>query len=395
MLGPLAFSSTPIRPTEYLQMKKRILLTMLVLIALAGILAGIKALQIGRMIDAGAQFVPPPETVTTTEVRLESWESLLTAVGSLTAVQGVTVAAEMPGKVTQIAFEPGSMVKKGELLLKQDTSSEQAQLPGAEASVTLAKANLERARELLAQKIISQAEFDSAEASFKVAVAAAESIRATIGKKTLRAPFAGRLGIRLVNLGQILQEGDPVVSLQTLDPIYVDFLLPQQQLAEIRTGLPVRVTTDALPGQRVEGFITTINPEVDAATRNIRLQAKVSNPEGQLRPGMYVTVAVVLPRREQVLAIPAPAVLYAPYSDSVFVVEEKKAEAGGQPEKLLRQQFVRLGEKQGDFVAAISGLKEGETIVTTGVFKLRNSQVVMVDNTLSPEFEHAPKPENN
>jgi membrane fusion protein (multidrug efflux system) len=395
MLGPLAFSSTPIRPTEYLQMKKRILLTMLVLIALAGILAGIKALQIGRMIDAGAQFVPPPETVTTTEVRLESWESLLTAVGSLTAVQGVTVAAEMPGKVTQIAFEPGSMVKKGELLLKQDTSSEQAQLPGAEASVTLAKANLERARELLAQKIISQAEFDSAEASFKVAVAAAESIRATIGKKTLRAPFAGRLGIRLVNLGQILQEGDPVVSLQTLDPIYVDFLLPQQQLAEIRTGLPVRVTTDALPGQRVEGFITTINPEVDAATRNIRLQAKVSNPEGQLRPGMYVTVAVVLPRREQVLAIPATAVLYAPYSDSVFVVEEKKAEAGGQLEKLLRQQFVRLGEKQGDFVAAISGLKEGETIVTTGVFKLRNSQVVMVDNTLSPEFEHAPKPENN
>ena len=395
MLGPLAFSPTPIRPTEYLQMKKRILLTMLVLIALAGILAGIKALQIGRMIDAGAQFVPPPETVTTTEVRLESWESLLTAVGSLTAVQGVTVAAEMPGKVTQVAFEPGSVVKKGDLLLKQDTSSEQAQLPGAEASVTLAKANLERARELLAQKIISPAEFDSAEASFKVAVAAAESIRATIGKKTLRAPFAGRLGIRLVNLGQILQEGDPVVSLQTLDPIYVDFLLPQQQLAEVRTGLPVRVTTDALPGQRVEGSITTINPEVDAATRNIRLQAKVSNPEGQLRPGMYVTVAVVLPRREQVLAIPATAVLYAPYSDSVFVVEEKKAEAGGQLEKLLRQQFVRLGEKQGDFVAAISGLKEGETIVTTGVFKFRNGQAVMVDNTLSPEFEHAPKPENN
>jgi membrane fusion protein (multidrug efflux system) len=373
-------------------MKKRILLTILVLIALAGILAGIKALQIGRMIDAGAQFVPPPETVTTTEVRLESWESLLTAVGSLTAVQGVTVAAEMPGKVTQIAFEPGSVVKKGELLLKQDTSSEQAQLPGAEASVTLAKANLERARELLAQKIISQAEFDSAEASFKVAVAAAESIRATIGKKTLRAPFAGRLGIRLVNLGQILQEGDPVVSLQTLDPIYVDFLLPQQQLAEIRTGLPVRVTTDALPGQGIEGHVTTINPEVDAATRNIRLQATVANPEGQLRPGMYVNVAVVLPRRQQVLAIPTTAVLYAPYSDSVFVVEEKKAEAGGQPEKLLRQQFVRLGEKQGDFVAARSGLKEGETIVTTGVFKFRNGQAVMVDNTLSPEFEHAPKP---
>jgi membrane fusion protein (multidrug efflux system) len=376
-------------------MKKRIILTILVLIALAGILAGIKALQIGRMIDAGAQFVPPPETVTTTEVRSESWESLLTAVGSLTAVQGVTVAAEIPGKVAQIAFEPGSVVQKGALLLKQDTSSEQAQLPGAEASVTLAKANLERARELLAQKIISQAEYDSAEANFKVAIAAAESIRATIGKKTLRAPFSGRLGIRLVNLGQILKEGDPVVSLQTLDPIYVDFLLPQQQLAEIRTGLPVRVTTDALPGQRIEGSVTTINPEVDAATRNIRLQATVANPGGQLRPGMFVSVAVVLPRREQVLTIPATAVLYAPYSDSVFVVEEKKGEAGGPPGKVLRQQFVRLGEKQGDFVAAISGLKEGETIVTTGVFKLRNGQAVVVDNSLSPEFEHAPKPENN
>jgi len=376
-------------------MKKHILLTIFVLIVLAGILAGIKALQIGRMIDAGAQFTPPPETVTPSQVRSETWESLLTAVGSLTAVQGVTVAAEIPGKVAQIAFEPGSVVPKGALLLKQDTSSEQAQLPGAEATVTLTKANLERARELLAQKVISQAEFDSAEANFRVAVAAAESIRATIGKKTIRAPFAGRLGIRLVNLGQILKEGDPVVSLQTLDPIYVDFLLPQQQLGEIRTGLPVRVTTDALPDQRIEGSVTTINPEVDAATRNIRLQATVANPAGQLRPGMFVNVAVILPRREEFLVIPATAVLYAPYSDSVFVVEDKKAEAGGQPSKILRQQFVRLGAKQGDFVAAVSGLKEGETVVTTGVFKLRNGQAVVVDNTLSPEFKHAPKPENN
>jgi len=376
-------------------MKKHILLTIFVLIVLAGILAGIKALQIGRMIDAGAQFTPPPETVTTSQVRSETWESLLTAVGSLTAVQGVTVAAEIPGKVAQIAFEPGSVVPKGALLLKQDTSSEQAQLPGAEATVTLTKANLERARELLAQKVISQAEFDSAEANFRVAVAAAESIRATIGKKTIRAPFAGRLGIRLVNLGQILKEGDPVVSLQTLDPIYVDFLLPQQQLGEIRTGLPVRVTTDALPDQRIEGSVTTINPEVDAATRNIRLQATVANPAGQLRPGMFVNVAVILPRREELLVIAPTAVLYAPYSDSAFVVEDKKAEAGGQPSKILRQQFVRRGAKQGDFVAAVSGLKEGETVVTTGVFKLRNGQAVVVDNTLSPEFKHAPKPENN
>lgn len=376
-------------------MKKRIVLTVLALIALIGILAGIKFLQISRMIDAGAQFVPPAETVTTAEVRAESWESLLTAVGSLTAVQGVTVAAEMPGKVVQIAFNPGARVRQGDLLLRLDTSSEQAQLPGAEASVTLAKANLQRARELLAQKIISPAEFDSAEANFKVAAAAAENIRASIGKKTLRAPFAGQLGIRLVNLGQILQEGDPVVSLQTLDPIFVDFLLPQQQLAEARIGLPVRVTADALPGQRVEGTITTINPEVDAATRNIRLQATVANPAGQLRPGMFVNVAVVLPRRQEVLVIPATAVLYAPYSDSVFVVEDQPAAEGGPPGKQLRQQFVRLGQKQGDFVAVTTGLKDGETIVSTGVFKLRNGQAVVVDNTLSPEFKLAPTPENN
>lgn len=375
-------------------MKKRLVLTVLMLIVLAGLLAGIKALQIGRMIDAGAQFVPPPEKVTTTEVRAESWELLLTAVGSLTAVQGVTVAAEMPGKVVQIAFAPGAQVQKGALLLQQDTSSEQAQLPGAEAAVTLAKANLGRARELLAQKVISPAEYDSAEATFKVAVAAAESIRAAIGKKTLRAPFSGRLGIRLVNLGQILQEGDAVVSLQTLDPIYVDFLLPQQQLAEVRTGLPVRVTADALPGRRIEGAVTTINPEVDAATRNVRLQATVANPTGQLRPGMFVNVAVVLPRREEVLVIPATAVLFAPYSDSVFVVEEQKEEADGQPGKRLRQQFIRLGRKQGDFAAVVSGLKADETVVTTGVFKLRNGQAVVVDNTLSPEFKLGPTPEN-
>lgn len=376
-------------------MKKRVILTVLALIALAGALAGIKALQIGRMIDAGAHFAPPAETVTAAEVRAETWESVLTSVGSLAAVQGVTVAAEIPGKVVQLNFAPGARVQKGELLLKQDTSTEQAQLPGAEAAVALAKANLERARQLLEQKIVSPSEYDGAEANFKVAVAAADSIRAAIGKKTVRAPFAGRLGIRLVNLGQILKEGDPIVSLQTLDPIYVDFLLPQQHLAQVRTGLPLRVTVDALPDQTIAGTITTIHPEVDPATRNIRVQATVGNPAEQLRPGMFVNVAVVLPGREPVLAVPATAVLYAPYSDSVFVVEEQKEEKSGQPEKVLRQQLVRLGEKKGDFVAVVSGLQEGETVVTTGVFKLRNGQAVVVDNTLSPEFGLAPAPENN
>jgi membrane fusion protein (multidrug efflux system) len=375
-------------------MKKRIFLSLLGVIAVVAILGGIKALQIGRMIEAGESFVPPPETVTTAEVRTESWESLLTAVGSLEAVQGVTVSAELPGKVVKLGFESGEMAARGDILLEQDTSSERARLPGAEAAVALAKNNFRRAGELLREKFISQAEYDRAESEYRVAVAAADEVRATIAKKTIRAPFAGRLGIRLVNLGEILQEGDDIVSLQALNPIFANFLLPQQQLGRIGIGLPVRVTTDALPGETIEGRITAINPQVDAATRNIRVQATADNPGERLRPGMFANVAVVLPQQSEVLTIPATAVLYAPYSDSVFVVEEKKDEETGETALVLRQQLVRLGEKQGDFVAVLSGLKEGEYVVSTGAFKLRNGQSVVVDNTLEPEFKHQPTPEN-
>jgi membrane fusion protein (multidrug efflux system) len=375
-------------------MKKRIFLSLLGVIVVVAILGGIKALQIGRMIEAGESFVPPPETVTTAEVRTESWESLLTAVGSLEAVQGVTVSAELPGKVVKLGFESGAMAARGDILLEQDTSSERARLPGAEAAVALAKNNFRRAGELLREKFISQAEYDRAESEYRVAVAAADEVRATIAKKTIRAPFSGRLGIRLVNLGEILQEGDDIVSLQSLHPIFANFLLPQQQLGRIGIGLPVRVTTDALAGETIEGRITAINPEVDAATRNVRIQATAGNPGERLRPGMFANVAVVLPERNEVLTIPATAVLYAPYSDSVFVVEEKKDEETGETSLVLRQQLVRLGEKKGDFVAVASGLREEERVVSTGVFKLRNGQAVVVDNTLEPEFKLQPQPEN-
>jgi len=225
-------------------------------------------------------------------------------------------------------------------------------------------------------------------------VAQADTIRATIAKKNIRAPFAGLLGIRLVNLGEFLHEGDAIVSLQSLDPIFVNFLLPQQELSKIGLGLKVRVTTDALPGEVIEGTITAINPQVDASTRNIRIQATVANPRERLRPGMFAEVAVVLAGRNEVIAIPATSVLYAPYGDSVFVVEEKKSEKAGEPVKRVRQQFARLGEKRGDFVSVVSGVKEGEAVVSTGVFKLRNGQDVVVDNTLSPEFKLRPVPEN-
>lgn len=373
-------------------MKKRIFLTLVGLIVVIVILGGIKGLQINRMIAQGKQFAPPPETVTTALANTDAWESVLKSMGSLVAVQGVTVSAELTGKVVDIAFEPGTMVKQGDLLIQQDTTSEQAQLNAALATASLTKINLDRANELLSKKAISRSEYDNADAQYKQAVAQADTIRTAIAKKTIRAPFSGQLGIRQVNLGEILNEGQAIVSLQSLDPIYVNFLLPQQQLALVSPGLAVRLTSDSLSGRMIEGKITAINPQVDRATRNIQIQATVANSAKQLRPGMFVDLTVVLPAQDKVLSIPATAVLYAPYSDSVFVVEEKPAEAEGQPHKAIRQQFVRLGEKRGDFIAVSSGLKEGETIVSTGVFKLRNGQAVVVDNALSPEFSLAPKP---
>ena len=375
--------------------KKRILLTLAGLTVLIGVLGGIKGLQIDRMIAQGSQMVPPPEPVTTAVARTEAWESVLTSVGSLAAVQGVTVTAELAGKIVNIAFKPGTLARAGELLVQQDTSSEEAQLRATEATVALAKLNRERLSKLLAERTISQSQYDNPDAQFKQAVAQSDTIRATIAKKTIRASFGGRLGIRLVNVGQMLNPGDAIVSLQSLDPIFVDFLLPQQQLAQVQTGLPVRVATDALPGEVINGKITAINPQVDSATRNIRIQATIPNSEERLRPGMFVNVAVVMPAKIKVLSIPATAVLYAPYSDSVFIVEEKTDEKSGKTGKAVRQQFARLGEKRGDFVAIVSGLKEGDTVVSTGVFKLRNGQSVIEDNTLAPEFKLAPRPDDN
>lgn len=376
-------------------MTKRVILTIVGLAMLIGVIAGIKVLQILRMADSGAEFVAAPEIVTTAIVQAQSWETLLTAVGSLEAVQGVMVSAELPGKVVQVVFDSGSRIKKGGLLVRQNTASERAQLSGAKAKVELAKLNLNRLSKLFKQKIISKSELDAAQATLRQTEAEVDGIRAAIAKKIIRAPFAGSLGIRQIDMGQLLREGDGIVSLQAFGPIFVNFLLPQRQISQITTGTRVRVTADARPDAVIEGTITAINPEIDAATRNIQIQATVPNSDEMLRPGMYVNVAVVLADRQDVLTIPVTAALYAPYSDSVFVVEESNAgEAVGEPGKTLRQQFVRLGEKRGDYIAVLSGLQESETVVSSGVFKLRNGQAVMVDNTLSPDFKLDPKPEN-
>lgn len=376
-------------------MAKRIFLVIIGLLLVVGTIGGIKTLQIKRMIAQGKQFVPPPATVTTAAVQRITWEPLLASVGSLEAVQGITVTAELTGKVVRIGFESGAAVTAGDLLVQQDTASEAAQQRAAEAAAALAKSDFDRIRELLPEKVATPADFDRAQAQYKQALAQVDGIRAVIAKKTIRAPFAGRLGISMVNLGQIINDGSPIVSLQMLDPIFVNFSLPQQYMGRVLPGMTVRLTTDALPGRELSGTITAINPEIDPATRNGRLQATLANPEERLHPGMFVTVSVALPEKEDILAIPVTAVLYAPYSDSVFVVEEKPAESGAPASKVLRQQIVRTGEKRGDFVAVLSGLKESETVASTGVFKLRNGQAVVVDNQLSPEFSLTPTPKDN
>jgi len=243
--------------------------------------------------------------------------------------------------------------------------------------------------------MVSQADLETAEAQTKQADAQQDNIRAVIAKKTLRAPFTGQTGIRQVNLGQFVNTGDPIVTLQAVDPVHVDFFMPQQRLAQLRVGMTVKVTTDAFPDQHFVGQLTAINPEVDSATRSVRLQATLDNPQGGLRPGMFVNVAAVLPTMEQVLMIPATAVLYAPYGDSVFIVEEKKDEKTGAVSKVLNQKFVHLGKTRGDFVVVASGLEAGQTLVTTGVFKLRNGMAVIINNQLAPDVQIAPKPVNS
>jgi membrane fusion protein (multidrug efflux system) len=376
-----------------MKMYKRIVLAFVgALVVLAG-LGTVKGLQIGRMIAQSDAFVPPAQTVSVAAVKDSEWETTLRAVGSLEAVQGVMVTAELPGKVSRIAFAPGSWVARGQLLLLQDVSVEKAQLRAAESRVLLAKKNLERAELLNRQKVIPDADLDDRRAVFEQTAAEADNILAVIEKKTIRAPFSGRLGIRQVNLGEVLESGQPIVSLQSMDPIFVNFQLPQQELAKLKPGLVIRAGTDSETPKTSEGVITALNTEVDHTSRNITVQATLNNREERFRPGMYSSVEVVLPGRRKVLTIPVTAVFHAPYSDSVFIVESQKSPTG-EKKLMLRQQFVRIGEQRGDYIEVQDGLEAGQTVVSTGVFKLRNGITVVVDNSLAPDFQLTPEPDN-
>ena len=360
------------------------------LIALVVIIVGIKALQIGKMMST--PMVMPPTTVSSATVKEEDWAPALSAVGSISAVQGAVVSSELGGVVSQIAFENGGTAKKGDLLLQLDASAEEAQLKSAEADLELARADLQRSRDLVGRKVISKAEIDASESKFKQKEAGVEQMRSMIAKKTVRAPFDGQLGIRQVNVGQMINSGQQVVQLTSLDSLFADFALPQQYLGQLTPGLEVHVTTDALPGHVFPGKVTAINSMVDSSTRNITLQATLENPDHVLRPGMFAKAEVTLPEKHKTLVVPGSAISYAPFGDSVFVIDKKKDEKTGKESQVIRQQFVRVGEARGDFVAITQGLKAGEIVVSTGVFKLRNGMTVTINNDLAPKPQLNPNP---
>jgi len=354
----------------------------------------VKFRQIQSAIAQGAAFQPPPEAVTTIVAHQEEWSASLSSIGTVAAVQGVTVSADLPGTVERIAFESGTAVQEGEVLALLDTRQEQAQLTAAEAQRDLARLNFERMRGLLNERVISQSEFDRATAEQRQGDARVGEIRAAIARKTIRAPFAGVLGIRRVNLGQYLSGGDALVTLQSLNPIYVNFGVPQQSSSQIRVGRAVRITSDSLPGVEFSGRVTAIDSIVDEATRNIQVQATLANPGGKLRPGMFVQAEAGVGGGSTIVALPASAISYAPFGDSVFVVTDLKNPAG-QSYRGVRQQFVKLGAARGDQIAVTSGVKPGDEVVTSGLFKLRNGAAVVVNNKVKPTNSPKPKPENS
>ncbi|MFZ5620739.1 MAG: efflux RND transporter periplasmic adaptor subunit [Pseudomonadota bacterium] len=372
-----------------------VILGILVAIPVVGGLVGIKFLQFGAMSDAAAKQVMPPLPVNAAIVHEEVWQPEVASVGTVMAMQGTVIRTEAEGVVREISFEPGTTVQAGDVLVRLDADVEQAQLRVAEAAAELARSSFKRAEGLIGKRSISQADYDAAAIDLKQANAQVDNLRAVIAKKTVRAPFAGRLGIRHISVGQFLDKGSQVVSLQSLDPIYVDFSLPQQRLGDLAEGLRVDVISDAYPGARFEGEITAVNPDIDAATRNVRVQATMANPDGRLRPGMFVEVALTLDRSDRVLVIPATAVLHAPYGDSLFVVQEGgEAGADGRKPLVVQQKFVRLGAQRGDFVVVTEGVAAGERVVSTGTFKLRPGMSVVIDNSLAPDFQSAPRPDN-
>lgn len=375
-------------------MAKRMIVMLSMTALVIAALGFLKVRQFQAAAGEAASFQPPPEAVTTIVAQQETWPTTLTAIGTAAAVQGVTVSADLPGTVEYIGFESGQSVRQGAVLVRLDTRQERAQLAAVEAQRELAGLNYDRMKGLLDERVISRAEYDRAMADQKQAAAQAGEIRAAIERKTIRAPFSGILGIRQVNLGQYLAAGDPVVLLQSLNPIYVNFGVPQQAASRLRLGLDVGVTANEAAGVEFRGRITAIDAVVDEATRNVQVQATLPNPGGTLRPGMFLQTELSLGTSRSVVTLPATAVSYAPFGDSVFVVSDLEG-PNGEPYRGVRQQFVKLGGSRGDQIAVVSGVKAGDEVVTSGVFKLRNGAAIVVNNKVRPANNASPRPEDS
>ena len=375
-------------------MNKRMLQMLAAVLVFVAIIAFVKFQQIQAAMAGGKGYSPPPEAVTAVVAKPQPWGDAFEAVGAVAPVQGVTLSADLPGVVERISFESGANVKKGQALVHLDTRQEVARLNSAQAALELAKNNLDRSKSLLAQNLIAQSDYDQTAALYRQAEAAVNEVRAAIERKVIRAPFSGTAGIRQVNLGQYVGSGDPIVPIQSLDPVYVNFSVPQQQVGALRTGMAVTVAADSGAKVMATGRVTAVNPVADDATRNVRVQATFSNPHHKLRAGMYVSVRVDMGSRQKVVAVPATSINYAPYGNSVFIIEEMKG-PDGKPYSGVRQQFVKLGTARGDLIAVLSGIEPGQVVVSSGVFKLRSGAAVKVDSTVTLPASAAPRPEDS
>jgi membrane fusion protein (multidrug efflux system) len=354
---------------------KRLIIVLVALTLLYGGIFGWKYIQ-SQKLAARASMPPPPATVATARVRAETWEPRLSAVGSLVATQGVFVSNEIAGQVTDIRFESGQAVAAGELLVQLDDDVDRASLASLLAEQRLADIQFQRAAKLVNEKLVSRSDYDAAQAALESAAAQVDSQRARINKKAIRAPFAGLLGIRRVDLGQYLAPGSEIVSLQSLDPIYAEYSLPERYLSELAVGQRVEVSVAAYPGRTFVGQISAVSPRIDVSTRSVRLRATLKNPEQLLRPGMFAEVHTLLPAHENLLTLPTRAITYNPYGDSVFVVAEEDGAL-----RVQRRQ-VQTGEERGGRVEIVAGLEAGTQVVSAGQNKLRNGQSVVIDNSV-------------
>lgn len=371
---------------------KKVIFSLLLVVALAGVLIvvfGTKALQFKAMGAAAEGMGPPPETVSTFVVEEQTWTKHLRSIGSVEPIQGVLLETEIGGVVQSINFENGQNVEAGDLLVQLDVEVERAELKAAEALARLAEVELERAERLHKSGNVPQSDLDRAVAEAQRAEAELENLRARIDRKTIKAPFSGKVGIRQINLGQFVPSGAPIVGLQANEKVYVNFSLPQHALGKIEEGYVIKLTSDVYPGRTFEGRLTAISPEIDPATRSVALQGTLDNSDGLLRAGLFVRVEVDLPTRSEVIVVPATAILYAPYGNSVYKIEE------GENGITARQHFISIGERKGDYVSIEKGAEVGDTVVSAGAFKLRNGSQVTINNELAPEPKLNPKPDNS